>query len=61
MCESFSAYFNGKWMPADECKVSISDRGFTLGDGVFEIERTFNTPAKVERSSYGQQMADFNS
>ncbi len=29
-------------MPSDKCTVSIDDRGFTLGDGVFEIERTFN-------------------
>ena len=42
MFKSFSAYFNGRWMPSDECTVSINDRGFTLGDGVFEIERTFN-------------------
>ncbi|MBD48558.1 MAG: D-amino acid aminotransferase, partial [Dehalococcoidia bacterium] len=39
MFKSFSAYFNGRWMPSDECTVSINDRGFTLGDGVFEIER----------------------
>jgi branched-chain amino acid aminotransferase len=38
----FIAYFNGKWIPANECKISIADRGFTLGDGVFEVDRTFN-------------------
>jgi len=42
MATQFMAYFNGKWIPTDECKVSIADRGFTLGDGVFEVDRTFN-------------------
>ncbi len=42
MATQFMAYFNGEWLPADECKVSIADRGFTLGDGVFEVDRTFN-------------------
>ena len=42
MATQFMAYFNGEWIPADECKVSIADRGFTLGDGVFEVDRTFN-------------------
>ncbi|MCY4527517.1 MAG: aminotransferase class IV [Chloroflexi bacterium] len=38
----YQAYFNGKWMPEGEVTISPSDRGFTVGDLVFEVERTFN-------------------
>ena len=37
----FIAYFNGNWIPKSECKVHISDRGFALGDAIYEAERTF--------------------
>jgi len=36
------AYQNGKWIPEDDAKVSIWNRGFTLGDAVYEAVRTFN-------------------
>ena len=39
---SYQAYFNGEWMPEGEVTISPSDRGFTVGDLVFEVERTFN-------------------
>ena len=38
----FTAYFNGEWVNRSECKVDIADRGFALGDAVYEAERTFN-------------------
>ena len=38
----YQAYFNGEWMPEGEVTISPSDRGFTVGDLVFEVERTFN-------------------
>ncbi len=38
----YQAYFNGEWMPEGEVMISPSDRGFTVGDLVFEVERTFN-------------------
>lgn len=34
-------YLNGQWVPESAAKVSISDRGFTAGDGVYEAIRTF--------------------
>lgn len=40
--DEFVAYFNGEWIPRSECKVHVSDRGFALGDAVYEAERTFN-------------------
>ena len=35
-------YVNGEFVPEDEAKISVFDRGFMFGDGVFEIERTFD-------------------
>ena len=35
-------YINGEFLPEDEAKISVFDHGFMLGDGVYEIERTFN-------------------
>ncbi len=30
-------YLNGKYMPIDEAKISVLDRGFVFGDGVYEV------------------------
>ena len=30
-------FLNGKFIPADEAKVSVLDRGFVFGDGVYEV------------------------
>lgn len=30
-------YLNGKFMPENEAKVSIFDRGFVMGDGIYEV------------------------
>lgn len=35
------AYLNGEYLPESEAKVSISDRGWLYGDGVFETMRTY--------------------
>ena len=35
------ACLNGEWMPADEAKVSIWDRGFLFGDAVYEVFRLY--------------------
>ena len=39
---SFTAYFNGDWVPEDQVLISHTDRGFVTGDVVFDVERTFN-------------------
>ncbi|NQU95597.1 MAG: aminotransferase class IV [Candidatus Omnitrophica bacterium] len=36
------AYINGKFVPLDKAKVSVLDRGFLYGDGVFETMRAHN-------------------
>lgn len=41
MAESV-AYFNGRWVPRSELRIDPADRGFTMGDAVFDVERTFN-------------------
>ncbi len=32
-----TAYLNGRFLPIEDAKVSPLDRGFTLGDGVYEV------------------------
>jgi len=35
------AFVNGRFLPAQEATVSIDDRGFQFGDGVYEVIRTY--------------------
>jgi D-alanine transaminase len=30
-------YLNGEWLPPEEAKISVFDRGFIFGDGVYEV------------------------
>jgi D-alanine transaminase len=30
-------YLNGEWVPVNQARVSVLDRGFILGDGVYEV------------------------
>ena len=39
------AYFNGEWMPLSEVKIDPADRGFMVGDVVFDTGRTFDGKA----------------
>ena len=34
-------YLNGEYLPADEAKVSIFDRGYIFGDGIYEVAPVF--------------------
>jgi branched-chain amino acid aminotransferase len=34
-------YLDGQWMPADQARVSIFDRSFLYGDGLFETMRVY--------------------
>src|SRR5712692_7497027 len=34
-------YVNGRLVPASQATVSVFDRGFRMGDGVFDTARTF--------------------
>ena len=35
-------YINGKLVPESEAVISVFDRGFRWGDGVYDVERTFD-------------------
>lgn len=35
------AYLNGAFLPLADAKVSVEDRGFQFGDGVYEVIRTY--------------------
>ena len=32
-----TVYYNGDWLPIDEVKLSVMDRGFLFGDSVYEV------------------------
>ena len=36
------AFLNGAFMPIEEAKVPILDRGFYFGDGVYDVVMAFN-------------------
>ena len=36
------AYFNGKFLPLDEIRISPLDRGFIFGDGIYEVVPVYN-------------------
>lgn len=37
-----TVYLNGQYLPADEARVSVLDRGFIFGDGVYEVWRVID-------------------
>ena len=39
------AYIDGRFIPLNEAKVSITDRGFVFGDGVYEVIAAYNRQA----------------
>ncbi len=42
MSQSHICYLNGEFLPISEAKVSVLDRGFVFGDGVYEVIPVFN-------------------
>jgi len=62
------AYVNGSFVPLDDAKISILDRGFLFADGIYEVTavldgRLVDTPrhmARLERSAraIGMQLAE---
>ena len=45
-----TSFFNGDWIPTEECKLDVFDRGLLMGDAVFDVARTYNgKPFKIER------------
>jgi len=57
------AYLNGQWMPPGEAKVSVFDRGFMFGDGVYEVMpvydgKIFTKAAHLNRLARSQAEID---
>jgi D-alanine transaminase len=60
------AYLNGEFLPLDQARVSVLDRGFIFGDGVYEVipvysRRPFRLPehlARLQRSLYATRLAN---
>lgn len=40
--KSETLYLNGRFMPLSEGRISVEDRGFELGDGVYEVIKILN-------------------
>ena len=38
----YTTYFQGEWIPYSQVKIDPMDRGFRVGDVVFDVTRTFN-------------------
>jgi D-alanine transaminase len=37
-----AVYFNGRWVAPEDAKISVFDRGFLFGDGVYEVIPAFD-------------------
>lgn len=37
-----TVYLNGEFLPRSEAKLSVDDRGFVFGDGIYEVTRAVN-------------------
>src|SRR5476649_2537945 len=35
-------YLNGEWMPIEQAKIPVLDRGFIFGDGVYEVIHSYS-------------------
>ena len=48
----YTAYFNGEWVPFSQVKIDPMDRGFMVGDVVFDVARTFDGKSFEWRSMW---------
>jgi D-alanine transaminase len=59
-------YLNGKFLPLDEARISVLDRGFIYGDGVYEVVPVYHRQpyrllqhlARLQRSLDGIRLAN---
>ena len=61
----YVAYFNGRWILNSELRIDLLDRGFLVGDAVFELVRTFNGKSfrmkeHIDRLYYSLKYARIN-
>ena len=58
-----TAYLNGQYLPLDECKISVLDRGFIFGDAIYELlpvyaKRPFYLDAHLKRLYRSMEQID---
>jgi D-alanine transaminase len=61
-----TVYLNGRFLPLDDAKISVLDRGFIYGDGVYEVIPVYHRQpyrlrqhlARLERSLDGIRLAN---
>ena len=63
--ENMIAYFNGQFLQQKDITISPNDRGFLMGDGVYEVIRSyhghlFELDAHIERLRDGTNALQFN-
>ena len=47
---SARVFLNGQWLPSDEARVPVMDRGFLFGDGVYEVIPVYSRrPFRLEQ------------
>ena len=45
-------YLNGDYLPLSEAKVSVLDRGFVFGDGIYEVVPVYGRSCSASRSTW---------
>jgi D-alanine transaminase len=50
-------YLNGAYTPLNEAKVSVMDRGFIFGDGIYEVLPVYSSPSGLNFFRFSQHMA----
>src|SRR5690606_14211709 len=50
-------YLDGRYLPKEEARVSVDDRGFLFGDGVYEVTRAVNGRLFEEESHWRRLQA----
>jgi branched-subunit amino acid aminotransferase/4-amino-4-deoxychorismate lyase len=43
-------YVNGAYLPEEEAKVSVFDRGFLFADGVYEVTSVLGASSSISRA-----------
>jgi D-alanine transaminase len=54
-------YLNGDIIPRDEARISVDDRGFVFGDGVYEVTRVINGHLFEEEAHWQRLQASMES
>jgi D-alanine transaminase len=50
-------YLNGAYTPLNEAKVSVMDRGFIFGDGIYEVLPVYSSPSGLNFFRFAHHMA----